>query len=455
MFDRFIDTTEAIYNKVESFIEVVKSNKIWYLLSWVLVVGISFAIILYLNILTPLISDDITYMFVYGETARITSVSDIIQSQVNHYYQWGGRSIVHFVAQLLLMLPAYVSDVLNASVYLIYVVLIYCHIKGRGAHKLSLFLLINLAVWFLQPVLGDTILWITGASNYLWGTTFVLLFLLPYRLYEGQDKSMIANLCLSFILFIWGVVAGWTNENTAGAMILIVFLFFLYYRSRKWKIPYWGVLGLVGSLAGFLIMILAPGNFERAGEAASLNLYVIAYRLFNCTFTFFLYGGRVILVALVVLILYNRFSVTSQYKREHLKVALIYYIAAVAAVYAMLLSPTFPRRALFGVITYLIVGMGILYYNQCFRDSLVRQMRFVVILVGLVCFSFTCYLAIGEIDHFRYIVDERETIIEHAKRSGVESCKFERFDGGTYIHGEDPYSAKVMSEYYGIKIELE
>lgn len=314
--------------------------------------------------------------------------------------------------------------------------------------------MINFAVWFLQPVVGDTILWTTGASNYLWGTTFVLLFLLPYRMYDGVKGGSMKNIGLSCIMLICGVVSGWTNENTAGAMILIVVSFFLYYHSKKWNIPVWGVLGLVGSLIGFSIMILAPGNFERAGGATSLNLYIIAYRLFNYTLTFFYYGGAIIILALIMLALYNRFPIMEETKKEKLKITFIYYIAAVAAVYAMLLSPTFPRRALFGVITYLIIGMGIMYYNLDFKEPLVRQMRFIIIVIGGICFSFTFYLAAKEIYSFKNIVEERESIIRDVKSKGGRSCVFKRFDGGSYIHGEDPYSAKAMSQYYEIDIEL-
>lgn len=455
MFERFLSTTEAIYNKVDSFIDPIKTYKVWYSVLWILIIVVIFTILLFLNIQTPLISDDITYLFIFGETERVFSISDVIQSQINHYYMWGGRSVVHFIAQVLLMIPSYVADALNALMYLVYVFLIYYHIKGKGReNSLSLFVLINIAIWFLQPVFGDTILWTTGAANYLWGTVFILLFLLPYRIYEGKSQSVAKNIVYSIALLLWGVVAGWTNENTAGAMILITVLFFYCYYSKGWRIPVWGICGLVGSLVGFLLMILAPGNFERAGDSATLSLYIIAYRLFNYTLTFFYYGGTSILLVLIIMVLYKRFSKMEADVKDNLILTSIYYIAAIAAVYAMLLSPTFPRRALFGVITFLIIGIGIMYYNLNFKDKLIRQIRLIVVAVGLISFVFTFYLAAKEISLFKDIVEERENVIQVAKREGVQKCEFERFDGGVYIHGEDPYSEKAMSRYYGIEIEL-
>lgn len=454
MFEHIINFSKAIFNKIDSYSDIVRSNRKLYAILWIGVILVSFAVVLFLNISTPLISDDITYLYIYGETGEITSVSDIIQSQKNHYYLWGGRSVVHFIAQLLLMLPSFLADILNATIYILFISLIYWHCKGRGKASLSLFVLIGLAVWFLQPVFGDTVLWITGSANYLWGTTFVLLFLLPYRMYNGDSKSQLITLFYSITILLWGIIAGWTNENTAGAMVLIALLFLYYYRRQGWNIPLWTISGIVGGLIGFLVMILAPGNFERAGEASSLSLYVFGYRLFNYTLTFFYYGGVAVLLAAVMLVLYNQFYREKHERASVLSLSLIYYIAAIAAVYAMLLSPTFPRRALFGVVTFLIIGAGILYYNLNFKETLVRQLRALVLLIGLISFVFTFYLASKEIMTYQHIVVERESRIEQAKQDGISSCEFDRFDGGIYIHGEDPYSAKAMSLFYGIEIEL-
>lgn len=433
------------YERAETIV-----NK-WSGLFWMIAILVCFSVIFILNILTPLISDDFAYMFVYGEDRLVSSVGDILESQENHYYMWGGRSIVHFIAQVLLILPPYIADLLNSFVYMGYIFLIYYHIKGRGKNSLSLFILITLAVWFLQPVLGDTVFWITGAANYLWGTTLILLFLLPFRMYQGQKGNVVTQILMSVIIFICGVVAGWTNENTAAAMLLISILYCAYFYSQKWNIPVWLITGFIGSLAGFFLMIAAPGNYVRAGDS-SFDLFVLIYRLFNSTQTLLFYCGPLLLVTLLMYIIFYRFP----YKNsdDNLKLSLIYTIAAIAAVYAMVLSPTFPRRALFGVVTYLIIGVGILFYNLDFRHSFIRQARMLIITFGLFCFLFAFYFAIKEINLFQNIVQERELIIKQAQEDGKSECEFERFPGGIYIHGEDPFSAELMSRYYGIKIKL-
>lgn len=420
-------------------------------LFWSLFIAVFFVAIFYLNILTPLISDDFAYKFVYGEDRLVTSIKDAFDSQVNHYYLWGGRSVVHFIAQLLLLIPPIMADLLNALMFMSYTVLVYYHIKGRGQHSLALFILISLAAWFFQPVLGDTVFWITGAANYLWGTVLILLFLLPYRLYRGFKSSSVFRIIGALGMFLLGILSGWTNENTAVAMLVVVVFFCLYYRYQKWNIPTWAITGLVGALIGYSLMILAPGNYLRAGETP-FSLFLFVYRLFNCTEMIFVYCNTLLLVTLLLFVV--NYFYTKDDSRKTLIHSLIYIVAAIIAVYVMVLSPSFPRRALFGVVTFLIIGAGVLVYNLDNKQAFIRNLRSVVVLFGCVNFLFSYYFAYNEITSFQKIAEQRKLEIEKAIDQQNSTLEFERFDGGVYIHGEDPFSAVLMSRYYGVDIKL-
>lgn len=451
-FDDGVSLVRKIYNNTEKLLHSISNTKTKTRACWIVVIVICFTAIYSLNRLTPIISDDFAYLFIYGENGRITSIKDIIHSQINHYYMWGGRSVVHFIAQVLLMLPKYIADLLNTLVYISYISLIYMHIKGRAKNSILLFLMVNLGVWFLQPVLGDTIFWLTGSANYLWGTWLILLFLLPFRLYRGRISTPILQILYSICIFILGILAGWTNENTAAAMLVIIIGFFIYYRSHKWSIPVWAIAEFAGAVIGFIIMIAAPGNFVRAGETTTFSLYNLSYRLFMWTLTFFYYSGPLFLIALISVITFSRFSRGD--KKDKMKLVLIYAVAAIAAVYAMLASPTFPRRALFGVVTFLIIAIGICLYNLDYKNVFLRQIRLVVVSVSLIAFSFTFYLGWEEINSYSKIVAQREAVIKQAKEEGLDYCEFKRYNGSSYIHGEDPYSEVLMSRYYGITIKL-
>lgn len=451
LFDSFYRFVRNAYSTLDALLEDSSRKRIM----WAVVIGICGGIILLLNVLTPMIADDFGYLYVFGEKVQVSSLSDLVRSQSHHYMKWGGRSVVHFIAQALLQVPRLVADVLNTGVYLIFVSLIYFHIKGRDErNSLSIFVLINLAAWFVLPMFGDTVLWITGSANYLWGTTIILLFLLPYRRYAGSVPSgMLSSIFSSLGLFLFGVIAGWTNENTVAGMIVIIVLFLLYYRSQKWNIPSAFWLGLAGVVVGYVIMISAPGNFYRARTAPSLSLYLVLYRVFMYTKDLLLNYG-------VFLIFYGALLALLRKRRERLEweinISLFYSIGAFISIYAMVVSPQFPARAWFGLVSYLIIAVGILLYRIDFKEKIVRGIRFVVILIACLAFIFSFYDATKDVYRVYQMDEERELIAKEARVENIEKCYFKRIVPRTsYVHGEDELSNLLLSYYYGIYVEYE
>ena len=72
-----------------------------------------FASMLILNFLTPLLADDYSYGLNLNEK-RIASIMDIFDYQVWHYFNWGGRTVAHTLAQILLVFPKAVFNILNS-----------------------------------------------------------------------------------------------------------------------------------------------------------------------------------------------------------------------------------------------------------------------------------------------------------------------------------------------------
>lgn len=443
-FDSFIGFANKAYTKFDSFASKRKT------LLWGGVVSFVFFVILFLNILTPLIADDIGYLYIFGEAEEVSSLSDLIYSQKVHYMRWGGRSVVHFIAQALLQAPSLVADILNAAMYLAFIFLIYFHIKGKTSkHSLSLFVLLNLMVWFVIPMFGDTVLWLTGSANYLWGTSIILLFLLPYRFYKGERKVMNKSIFYSMLMFIFGIIAGWTNENTVAGLIIIILLFFLYYRSLKWSVSPPLLVGFLGLLIGYAIMILAPGNFVRAGES-NLSLFLITYRLFTYTQSLFLNYGFLLILYFTLLIIVEKNNKT----KRCVHLSLIYLLGALAAIYAMVLSPQFPARAWFGVITFLIISIGMVFSRLNFEDVAWRKVRFAIIAVCLAVFLFSFYEATKDVYRIYEIDKERKVLAAVAVEAGDKVCYFKQFIAHTrYVHSEDASSNGLFTYYYGIVVE--
>lgn len=89
------------YLKVDATLSKEKSAK-----SILLILSLFFwGLILLLNITYPLYADDWGYTFMTGSelTQKITSFSDILNSQYQHYFLHGGRTITHIITESLIL----------------------------------------------------------------------------------------------------------------------------------------------------------------------------------------------------------------------------------------------------------------------------------------------------------------------------------------------------------------
>lgn len=161
------------------------------------IVGVAiFVIALVLNFSTPFIADDYTFANVFGTSTRLRSVADILLSQRNFYLQWSGRGQGLFFEQLSVLAGKPVFNVLNSVAFLLLVLLIYFSANGHRPIRVSLVLGIPLMLWFALPSFGQSVLWASGATNYLWMAVFTLAALLPFRLYverPGAPRDTLLN----------------------------------------------------------------------------------------------------------------------------------------------------------------------------------------------------------------------------------------------------------------------
>lgn len=325
-------------------------------LFWICVGGV-LLLMLILNFFTPMVADDYSYSLNRVTRERIASFQDILESQYNHYFTWGGRNVVHTLAQLFLWIGKPFFTVMNSIAYTAFSLVLYAHANCGSGRKYQpfLYLLINLALWFAVPVFGQTTLWLVGSCNYLWGSLIIFSFLLPYR-YALQDASGKGTWWKIPVWLLLGILAGWCNENTSGMAVMLTVLFLVRYVVRNRKVPIWGISGLIGVTAGFVIMILAPGNYARSDlfvqEQSTIRKLIAGFE--TCTDVFWenLLPLSVLFAALYMVFLFGK----GDYGKK--LVPLFYFLGAMACNYAMMLAPIYPYRAEFGTISALIVACG-------------------------------------------------------------------------------------------------
>lgn len=352
---------------------------------WVAVAAVVFAASFLANRLTPYLADDFRYMFHVGTGQRITGLGDLISSQVVHYFQWGGRSVAHTLAQVFLALPSkWVFDVCSAGVFTALILLLYKHSVGDKGQFSPLLLIFPPLLWFTLPVglFGQCLLWLTGACNYLWTGLVLLAFMLPYRRITDPQNSLSGTHVgiKAAGMLLLGLIAGWCNENTSGAAILFAMGCLLWRWWKKKTVPVWSLFGLAGSVTGFLFLILAPGNYVRAAnyEFAGGFLTVLPGRTVAATRIFWT-NGRSLCLLFVLLC----FLIAVQ--RQSWKCQLLgvwYFVCGIACNYAMVLAPEYIDRAYFGVHLFLLLACG-RQMAQLLKGPLLRGAKPVLAIVAV------------------------------------------------------------------------
>ncbi len=297
----------------------------------------------------PVMMDDEWYSTVLFAERPLASVQDILQAQIWHYNNWGGRTVAHTIAQFIfLYCKEPVADVLNVLMIFLLAWLID---TIAGERRLSF---ITLTVGFLHGLNANwkmSMYWQTGACNYLYTTVLILVFLWLYlrRINEEERKE---NLGLVLFAPVLGLLSGWTNENMGPAVFIVTVLVMLFCRRRKRRIGLWMPLGSLFCLLGSILMIIAPGNSLRSAEVASngygvlwqtfLRMYGVCKGALEYLFPVILLTA--VLVAVNVCILGGRLCEKD----------ILLLIGALLSWGAMVLSPHYPDRAAFGTMCLLL-----------------------------------------------------------------------------------------------------
>ena len=183
----------------------------------------------------------------------------VIPWSVSFYNEWSGRVILTALDGILLNQNLIIWKVLNA---LVFANLVWQTAKLTGSNSLNR--IVTLLAFFAVPVaiLSSASLWITGSLNYLWPMSFGMVILRICRKLLENGKISGRLYLLAFISAIFA--ANCEQVGAVTAVMLAFSVLYHYFRYRKWDCRVVGLLMFV--IANLLFLLLAPGNFIRAGS---------------------------------------------------------------------------------------------------------------------------------------------------------------------------------------------
>ena len=312
--------------------------------------------------ITPFMRDDLWYStnLVTGEKVR--SLGDIIESQIWHYFNWGGRSINHALLQAVLATGEVAADVFNILATIILGFVIF---KTARAKNPLMYLLCEALIVAFNASLFFSMLWESGSVNYLYSTSWILLYVMVIlkEMDFKSEKTSKAGIAEYFWIIPLALIAGWSTENMGPTCFVLTVGVIIFLAIKKKKIPFYLYEGAFLTLVGSALLILAPGNFvrnqfvEKASFMSIIRGRIDSFLLSGCGFLLPSFLFAIILLVIQIYII-----------KEIKPRDIALFAFAVIAQGAMILSPAYPQRASFGImcvlITYIVSVIARLYDNH-------------------------------------------------------------------------------------------
>ena len=333
-----------------------------------IIIPVFIGILIY-NFYTPMYADDYSYVYSFANRGdKINGISEIFPSMYAHYFLMNGRLVLHFIAQFLLMLGDNVANLINSVAFVALGLLAYFHVyKSFKNVKILPLLFVYFSLFMFTPAFGQSYLWITGASNYLYGPLLFLIYLIPFRLYvdDKSRRNIFKVILSSFVMLVMGAIVGNTNENTAVAAVFITFVYIVY-RFIKYKGTHmWAVFALIGTIVSAGFNLFSPGTQNRLGDN-KLNFLPINNLLLYSFDLISMFAPLFIILGLLLV------AYLSGYKKKSLrfsqcicdaKIEIAYLLVFLASYYSLIVVST-PERVMSGPLIYLTVFI-LCIYKKC------------------------------------------------------------------------------------------
>ncbi|GAM73482.1 phage protein [Vibrio ishigakensis] len=175
------------------------------------------------------------------ERQAICGPNQFVNASLSNFEAYSVLNSVGVTALILLvsLLPSIVLNKNPSLPFIVFIVSFFCY-------------------WISNPNLGQTTFWVVGAANYMWTMLYICIYIATLHTIhnKSQDKVSFVSYILVFTL---SVIAGWSSEG-AGWFPLAYSMIGIYLFKRDTALP---ILGSIGSLMGYCLLIFSPGNYNR------------------------------------------------------------------------------------------------------------------------------------------------------------------------------------------------
>lgn len=428
---------------------------------YLITLTIFFIIILTFNFLTPFRYDDYSYYY------STNNFSTIIKDEFHQYMTWTGRSVVHVIVRFFTKFPKPVFNIFNSIIFIIFMVLVDSLSKTKEQKKYSAIRLLFIFAlsWIFLPTFGKTIFWLTGSVNYLTAMVIMLFFIKKYHNSIIKKTKQSTNQVIQLIMFLlFGIIAGWCNENTSlGTLIVVVGYSIIHKATKKEKLPIWMITGIIGNLIGLAFMLAAPGNKIRAAlftrnnysflgkiidalPHISLGITDHAFPLLFCSFLF------------IILLFWLKKD------RLHKMISSLYLFSGIATIGVLATSPTAIdwSRSYFGGIVFILISLLISLNNLIIlKNTSIKILQSV--LYSFIVLKFLLLFVSGSVDilmvgiAYNERIDEiNEQISQHKKDIIVSKAAYTpktdySIDFSQDITSDDSAKLNISSaKYFGV-----
>ena len=475
----------ASFKKYSSFID----KKIWLA---IMILPI-FIYIWAVSFLTPMMVDD--FQMAVHSTGKFFDLSLIWNQFVKNYFNESGRIGILFWCFSLLSfgrLPFYENGAnlilsgINGVVFVSFLWLCYVMAFGRRPNFLHDKDRVNWLWLFVLSMTiiarkGETYFWISGYVMYLWSATLLLFFGVFYRLVFADKKSFhFKNNSwqeIGFIFFIaaLGFLAGMAFE-IGGIITIALLLCGIGYKRfmAHEKLPCWVYVGLIAFVMGYIVLMVAPGNYARLSDPFfdQFNQMTFFDKLMRVPHMIRLFITRLRWVSpLIILVGFyywhknskvagksssgvDRF-VTIIKKDQLFLTAIVFSVASLAAAAAIGFSPVKDARVFFLATVFFMISF-LLVVDYLWTSTIMARRVKQCIFIGLAMFMVYQVTMIGLRAYQYHIAFAARThIIKQQKDNGAVAIIVPNMNLKTSFWINDgsirsDWVRKVWTDYYGV-----